>query len=58
MGNTIPNIKCDCGKVIQAWRYVQKPGDRVTCPRCGRRTYTLFKAGKDIKVGGNGIVIL
>ncbi len=44
----IPNIKCVCGKTIQARRQVKKGITTVTC-RCGR-SYRLCKAGKPIVV--------
>jgi len=45
---TIPNIKCDCGATIQAWRPVKRGITRVTC-RCGK-VWVLVKAGKPIRI--------
>ena len=51
---TIPNILCDCGRTIRAWRYVKKGITMVVC-QCGRR-WRLVKAGKPINIGGTSPV--
>ncbi len=45
---TRPNIHCDCGRTIRAWRYTKKGVTLIVCS-CGRR-WRLIKAGKPISI--------
>lgn len=56
MKETIPNIKCHCGRTIRAWGYVKKGITLVYC-QCGA-SWRLVKAGKPIIVGGEGITFI